>query len=132
MRLALVVVRRGLRRNREAGWLRPKNLARTLSKGSNTAWVSRDIHSNDMTVHGGVKWSTAEPIPVALHDPAMVFGRLIADRIGERGMATPVVRRLSEQEKPARDELVLAVETRLADILERCNVDSYNLYAEAL
>ena len=116
----------------ESHWLTPKNLARSTKKGRNTAWVSRKLGTNDMTLHGAVRWSTSEPISVAVNDPALLFGRLLAERLARLGRDRPAVRRVEEHEIPTRDQLLMAVETDTSDILERCNVDSQNLYAEAL
>lgn len=116
----------------ESHWLTPKNLARTTKKGRNTAWVSRKLGTNDMTLRGSVRWSTSEPVSVAVHDPALLFGRLLAERLSRIGLERPEVRRLDEHEQPPRDELLMAVETDIETVLERCNVDSHNLYAEAL
>lgn len=112
-----------------ADWLRLTNLAKT-NKGKNarnTVWVARDLASNAMTVYGDVRWSTAEPVRVALHDPPMIFAQLLADRLGASSF-----RRVAPDEDAPHDELLLAVETDLAEVLRRCNVDSQNLYAEAL
>jgi len=114
-----------------ADWLKPRNLAKTVNRGRNTAWVARNLASNEMTVYGDIRWSTAEPIPVALRDPAMVFGELLAERLADQGRK-PSVRRVSSDEDPPRDELLLTVETDLEETLRRCNVDSQNMYAEAL
>lgn len=116
----------------EAAWLRPKNLAKTATRGANTSWVARDIHSNAMTIRGSVRWNSTEPVRVALYDPAMVFGTLLADRVAALSQGAPTARRVSPDEAPPKDELILAVETDLPTVLRRCNVDSYNLYAEAL
>jgi len=116
----------------DATWLTPKNIAKTTPRGRNTAWVSRDLRSNDMTLRGAVRRATSEPIEVALHDPALVFGRLLADRLESREGFRREVRRVGAGDAPARDALILAVETDLPRALERCNVDSHNLYAEAL
>ncbi len=113
-------------------WLKPRNMARTVKKGRNTAWVSRNLASNAMTLHGSVRWSTAEPVRVAVHDPALLFGRLLAERLSDLGRERPRVRRPGPSEFPPQDRLLLAVETSAEDAAERCNVDSHNLYAEAL
>jgi len=115
-----------------ADWLTPRNLAKTTKRGRNTAWVARDLASNDMTVYGDVRWSTAEPVRVALRNPSIVFGHLLADRLAAAEADVRPVRRVAPDEDPPRDQLLLAVETDLAEILRRCNVDSHNLYAEAI
>ena len=116
----------------EAVWLTPKNKATTTRRGRNTPWIPRTLGTNDMELRGSVRRATSEPIEVAVHDPAMVLGRLLSDRLAEREGFSRPVRRVRPGETPPRDALILAVETDLPRVLERCNVDSYNLYAEAL
>jgi len=116
----------------EAAWLAPRNLGKTTSRGRNTAWVSRAPRSNDMELRGAIRRATSEPLEVAIHDPAMVFGRLLSAKLAEKEGFERPVRRVGPGETPPRDGLILAVETDLPRVLERCNVDSHNLYAEAL
>jgi D-alanyl-D-alanine carboxypeptidase/D-alanyl-D-alanine-endopeptidase (penicillin-binding protein 4) len=115
-----------------AEWLTPRNLAKTTRRGRNTAWVARDLGSNEMTVYGDVRWSTAEPVRVAVRNPSLVFGQVLAERLAPAGAEPRPARRVAPDEDPPRDALLLAVETDLAETLRRCNVDSHNLYAEAL
>ncbi len=115
-----------------APWLTPANRARSVTKGANTVWVSRALTSNAMTLHGEVRAPMSAPIEVAVHDPAMVFGRIFADRLEAAGLGSPSVRRL-EPEAPAVDAPTIAlVATPLPTALRRCNTDSHNLYAECL
>lgn len=116
----------------EADWLRVRNLGRSVTDGANTLWVSRVLSSNEMTLYGNVRWATREPIKVALHDNPMVFGRLLRDRVAYANLGSPTVRRAEPSEELPEGELVAVVQTPLEVVLERCNVDSHNLYAEAL
>lgn len=115
-----------------APWLTARNLGRTVTTGANTVWVSRPPASNAMTLHGNVRWTTQEPVQVALHDPAMVFGRLLRDRVARAGLGDAQVRRAEPDESLPDAELVALVQTPLQVVLRRSNVDSHNLYAESL
>lgn len=115
-----------------APWLRVRNLGRSVSDGANTLWVSRVLTSNEMTLYGNVRWATREPVEVALHDNAMIFGRLLRDRLESANLGAPTVRRAEPSEELPEGELVAVVQTPLDVVLRRCNVDSHNLYAEAL
>lgn len=116
----------------KAPWLTPQNRARSVSSGANTVWVSRSLTSNDMTLHGEVRAAMTVPIEVAVHDPAMVFARMFADRIEAAGLGSPKVRRLAHDDQPIPATSIAVVATPIETILRRCNTDSHNLYAECL
>ncbi|MFG0305436.1 MAG: D-alanyl-D-alanine carboxypeptidase/D-alanyl-D-alanine-endopeptidase [Phycisphaerales bacterium JB040] len=119
-------------------WLEVHNRARTVSRGSNTVWVSRPDDTNALTVFGDVRYRSE--IPVAVSNPTRFTGRVLATALAERGIAvgpaggTPnaYVRSIGPGEDFAEAEAVAIVRTSIADVLARCNVDSHNLYAEAL
>ncbi|RMH27856.1 MAG: D-alanyl-D-alanine carboxypeptidase/D-alanyl-D-alanine-endopeptidase [Planctomycetota bacterium] len=116
-----------------APWLRVRNRARTVDRGQNTVWVARPATSNEMTVFGALRHTLAEPIPVAVHDPPMVAGRLLADRLARAGLGEPAVRVVRAGDAPpAPGETIAVVRSPISTVLRRCNVDSQNLYAEAL
>ncbi|MHC4976385.1 MAG: D-alanyl-D-alanine carboxypeptidase/D-alanyl-D-alanine endopeptidase [Planctomycetota bacterium] len=115
-----------------AGWLRLANNGRSVNTGANTVWVSRKLGTNTMTLHGNVRWSTSAPIPVAIHEPALMLGRLVQDACEEAGLGAPQVRRARPNEDLPDGEIVAVVRTPMHVVLERCNVDSHNLYAESL
>jgi len=116
----------------DAPWLRVRNLGRSVKSGANTLWVSRVLTSNEMTLHGNVRWATRAPVDVAVHDNSMIFGRLLRDRLQRAGLGEPSVRRAEPNEDLPPGELVAVVQTPMEVVLRRSNVDSYNLYAEAL
>ena len=72
------------------------------------------------------------PVYVTVHDPPHFLGQLLANRLEELGIPVQSI------DRPARDELLPptrtlhAVQTTLPLVLQRCNKDSQNLYAEAL
>lgn len=119
-------------------WIEIQNRSSSVSSGSNTVWVSRPDRRNTMTVYGDVR-RRAE-IPVAIADPSEFAGRVIATALRDNGieLGTPnadpisLVRLATEDEKFDDAEVVAVVRTTLADVLNRCNTDSHNLYAEAL
>jgi D-alanyl-D-alanine carboxypeptidase/D-alanyl-D-alanine-endopeptidase (penicillin-binding protein 4) len=121
-----------------APWIEIKNQSRSVSNGPNTVWISRPDRTNTMTVFGEVR-RRAE-IPVAIANPAEFAGRVIATALQSNGIeigpagSDPVshVRLVGEDEKFEGAETAAVVRTTLADVLNRCNTDSHNLYAEAL
>jgi D-alanyl-D-alanine carboxypeptidase/D-alanyl-D-alanine-endopeptidase (penicillin-binding protein 4) len=115
-----------------APWWAINNQARTTGKGSNSIWVSRQPESNQMTLYGDVRWRAEEPVWVALHDMGTLFGRLLADRLHDAGLGRPDVRRAAGEEDFGGARTIALVETPMEVVLDRCNTDSYNLYAECL
>lgn len=105
------------------------------AKADSTAWISRSPESNDLTFRGVVKGrflDTNDPLEVTFHDPPMLLAKLLAERLAERGVEVAAVGRAAQA--PADDAMVVGpvVRTPIAPLVERCNEDSQNLYAEAL
>jgi len=107
-------------------------LNRAITGRKDTFWVSRKPHTNEFTFLGQVKNRRNAPVHVTLHDPPMFLGHLLGNRLEKVGIPVESI------DRPARDELLPptrtlhAVQTTLPLILQRCNKDSQNLYAEAL
>jgi D-alanyl-D-alanine carboxypeptidase/D-alanyl-D-alanine-endopeptidase (penicillin-binding protein 4) len=126
-----------------APWVTIENKATadTGKKAKQSVWFSRAADSNRFTVHGNVKFASAEPIEVPLNDPPAFFAQLLAHRLRERGVKVGEARTAGAND-PAfvdpssgamRGEPVgVVIETPLRMALERCNTNSQNLYAEAL
>jgi D-alanyl-D-alanine carboxypeptidase/D-alanyl-D-alanine-endopeptidase (penicillin-binding protein 4) len=146
-----------VRKAPDAPWLEMNVTARCAGKSASTTLdVQREPGFNRFTLSGTLVGSIDEPIRCSLTDPALVFGRLLADRLHAAGLdsvATPantptdavpggavapaqrtgIVVRLAEPSEVFNPSKQLAVvRTPLQRVLERCNVDSHNLYAEAL
>ncbi|MBX3365352.1 MAG: D-alanyl-D-alanine carboxypeptidase/D-alanyl-D-alanine-endopeptidase [Phycisphaeraceae bacterium] len=116
--------------------------ARTVTTGRHTAWVRRDMRANRFALLGDVRYPAQAPARVALHDPALFAGQLLADRLASLGVvvgstpggtaAVAQVRLAASDERFDEGRVLAVVTTPLADIVQLCNVDSVNLYAEAL
>lgn len=120
-----------------ASWIEFVIKARTVAKGRNKVWLMRDPTLNRYSVHGAVRYASQAPIEVAVHEPGLLTGQLLADRLAERGVDLGddfrASVRLAEADEDLRDGRVLAiVTTHIKDVLERCNVNSQNLFAESL
>lgn len=113
-----------------APWLDIRNRARSVGKGSQTAWAQRE-EGNRFTLHGDVRYST-DPVEVALSNVPDFMARLLADRMTAAGMAPAAVRLASADEDLSGGRVVHSIKTGLSAVLRRCNVDSYNLYAESM
>jgi D-alanyl-D-alanine carboxypeptidase/D-alanyl-D-alanine-endopeptidase (penicillin-binding protein 4) len=123
--------RPALRTEPSVPWLQISNRARSVKRGQHTPWASRAHETNDITIHGNVRYPD-DPVLVTFHDPPRTFGRMLAERIAERaGKPAPPVR-LATPEEVLVGQPVHVVRTRIETVLERCNTDSHNLYAECL
>ncbi len=99
--------------------------------------ISREGDRNRWRVSGEV--SRPVGAPTAVRDTAIVFGELLAERLEQRGVEIgsahelpgEAVRRIAEGERYDGDP-ILVIKTPIAEVLRRCNTDSYNLHAEAL
>ncbi len=116
----------------DAPWISLANRARSDPKGNNTAWVSRPEPNDNMTLFGIVR--TRCEIEVAIHNPPTFAGRVIAAELSRRGVDIDQrqVRLARPEERFDGLRTLAVVTTPIADVLERVNTDSHNLYAEAL
>lgn len=119
-----------------APWIEVLNKARTIDEGQATIGAIRMGDTTRFSLSGTIRTSLDKPISVTMADPGAIFGRLIADRLAADGLAvpgqTPTVRSASEKDDWTGSREVASVATPLTIALQRCNVDSQNLYAECL
>lgn len=115
-----------------ADWLNIQNRAVTKPAGENTIWAARPDDTNKITVYGNVRWAPEEPVEVTVHEPQLFLGRLLADRLAKAGLPALPVRLAADQDPPTGGRTVAVVKTPIDVVLRRCNVNSHNLYAEAL
>lgn len=118
----------------ESPFLSISNKARTIANGKNSVWLSREPETNRFTLHGDVKYAAQVGVEITIHDPALFAGRLLAERLRSTGvMATPAVRLAGPGDPTSQaGRQVAAVTTPIQEVLNRCNTDSANLYAESL
>lgn len=123
-------------------WITITRLARTVKDGNTEVWLEREpVLGGDtfrFKLHGTVRSALTEPISVTVDQPGLFFGRALAARIARAGLGgdgKPVGVRLATADEAwpeAGRRVVTMVRTPLSVALERCNVDSENLYAESL
>lgn len=111
--------------------------ARTIREGDTKVWIERGGSPWQFKLHGAVRHAPTEAVRVAVKDPATILGRLLADRLAAKAKSAVPAVRMALQEDPvasSRPESLVAavVRTPISVVLERCNVDSDNLYAESL
>lgn len=120
-------------------WLEFANQARTVTTGRQTFWIARPARKNEFILRGDVRSAGVEPARVAFHNPPLFTGQLLASRLSKQGIDIGVdatrgvdAVRLADAEEALSGSTIAIVRTPLSDVLERCNTQSHNLYAEAL
>lgn len=126
-----------------APWIPIQNRGRTVSQGQNTPWLSRESDENKFVLRGDVRYPVSDGIRVPIHNAPDLTGHLLASRLNAKGVTVaagqatadtePTGVRLANADEAFKDARTLAViATPMSEVLERCNADSMNLYAECL
>ncbi len=118
-----------------APWLRVvnKSTARGDKKADQTMWVGRTEDPATFTLNGNIKAVPKEPIAVCVHDMPAFFGRVLGERLRAAGIAVGTVRTAESGDPKFTGQPIAPVfEAPLSAVVERCNTDSQNLYAESL
>lgn len=115
-----------------APWIEIENKAKTIGKGSQRTRLDRTSDDNRFVLAGDLSIATQDR--VTMHEPALFFGKLLADRLSSAGIkvAPSQVRLVSLDERLPAAKAIAVISTPIADVIKRCNNDSHNLYAEAL
>ncbi|MFN9993739.1 MAG: D-alanyl-D-alanine carboxypeptidase/D-alanyl-D-alanine-endopeptidase [Phycisphaerales bacterium] len=124
-------------------WLPIENRARTVTTGQNSPWLSREPAENRFVLRGDVRQALTDGIRVPIHNPPELFGNVFAQNLNAAGVPVaggvpseftkPVgVRMANTGEDFSGGKVIAVVTTPMSHVLERCNADSMNLYAEAL
>ncbi len=123
----------------QASWMTMDNAAEVVRGGQNTVWIARPRPANRFRAFGNVRRGTTARVHVAVHQPQLVFGYLLAERIASRGVRcgsgpdiADAVRLADADEDLTGAEPIAKVRTALTDALVRANTRSQNLYTEAL
>lgn len=120
----------------EVPWIDIENRAKTVNGERNTVSVLRTAEPTRFRFTGEVAVPTAVPIEVAINEPTELFGKLLVDRLRKAGVSVSesagMVRLAKPEEEFQKGRTLAVVNTPIADIVKRCNTDSYNLYAECL
>ena len=118
--------------------------ARTVNTGNNTVWLRRDPKGNRFQMLGDVRSSVTKPVQVTLTDNPLFFGQIFAERLQREGVQIgagpvpgggreqPAVRVVDPADPALAGRTIAIVKTPLKDVIRRCNVESHNLYAEAM
>jgi D-alanyl-D-alanine carboxypeptidase/D-alanyl-D-alanine-endopeptidase (penicillin-binding protein 4) len=113
-------------------WLSIKNLAKSVGKDKrHTAWASRPPNSNDITLHGDVRYASS-PVEITIHNNPNHVARLVAERVAAGSGSTVASRAANPDEDLSGGAILHVVRSALPTVLARCNMESENLYAESL
>ena len=121
-------------------WMRIQSLAKTIaSKGDaqSDVWLDRDKEPYTFRLMGTVRGALTAPIQVTVNEPSLMFAKFLAEKLSHAGLGdphAPPIARLStlDEHLPENGTPLGVVRTPLSVVMERCNVDSDNLYAESL
>ncbi|MBU6414168.1 MAG: D-alanyl-D-alanine carboxypeptidase/D-alanyl-D-alanine-endopeptidase [Planctomycetes bacterium] len=115
-----------------APWIEIENKAKTIGKGPQRTRLDRLGDDNRFILAGDLSIATQDR--VTMHEPAIFFGRLIADRLTTSGtrVTHSQVRLAGTDERFPQTRTIAVISTPISDIVTRSNNDSHNLYAEAL
>jgi serine-type D-Ala-D-Ala carboxypeptidase/endopeptidase (penicillin-binding protein 4) len=137
----------------DAWWLEVENKAQTVAQGNNSVWFARASNANRFTMYGQVRLASRVPIHITAFEVPLLVGQLLAAELPRVGIpvgATPLsgreprrlsrtelqsmlgAVRLAESDEQLNGRPIAIITTHIRDILDRCNSDSQNLYAEAL
>jgi D-alanyl-D-alanine carboxypeptidase/D-alanyl-D-alanine-endopeptidase (penicillin-binding protein 4) len=113
-----------------------------VTGGENAIWLSRQAETNDIVMRGQARMSTEVPVSVTIHDPPMFAATVLAENLSAAGInhtgdihRDRTIRSQMNKAQAAGEKpwVVLGVhETSIAQVMERANKDSMNLYAESL
>lgn len=111
-------------------FLRQVNQA--VTGNSDIFWINRRPHENHMVFGGSLRYRRSIPFEVTIHDPPMLFAKILEGHLVRREMTVGHIRRAQPDEQLPEGKLVGQYFTSLAPILTRVNTDSQNMFAEAL
>ncbi len=122
----------------EVPWFDLQIRAKTVTKGQDTAWIARPKPANVFTLRGNIRYKTEKD--VAIHNPPEFAASLFANALSSRDITVGAedslpetnARLAGDAEIFADTRTIAVITTPLTDVLRRTNMDSYNLYAEAL
>jgi D-alanyl-D-alanine carboxypeptidase/D-alanyl-D-alanine-endopeptidase (penicillin-binding protein 4) len=119
----------------EAPWLSiiNKGTSRKGKSDRNTLWIARSAENGQLTLFGNAKATLESPIAVGLGEPGLFLGQCLSDRLRRRGISVGATRMARADEGAfTGDAIGPVLRTPLSTVITKCNVESENLYAEAL
>ncbi len=127
----------------EAPWIVVKRSLRKVKEGNTELRLDREKDGPySFKLSGTIRYAPDGPVQVTVSESCLMLGRLLADRFIAAGLTAPGLTsetmpvRLATPDEHVGDgpgvQTLATIRTPMTTILERCNVDSDNLYAESL
>ncbi len=122
-----------------APWLEVDAAKATATNGKNSKqslWIGRTDSPLRFTLNGNMKAVPVEPIAVCVHDMPTFFARYVSERMRLAGLNVASAR-IAIAADPAAgavpgDTVGPPITTALTRVVQQCNTESQNLYAESL
>ncbi len=115
----------------EVPWVTLVN--RSISGGADNFIITRKPDTNEFVSSGNVKNRTRNPVWVTIHDPPIFFAQFLAHRMGSAGIPVSQIERVGWEDRlPEGKPLPDLQRSAIGAIVQRCNKDSQNMFAEAL
>ena len=113
---------------------RAKNSSANAKKGqSHAPWIAGKAGADTFQFRGTIKHRSGAPVSVTVQDPPVFMSRLITDRLNDAGISVSQIRRVGETERYEEGTIIEPIiSTPILPLVEHCNEESQNLYAEAL
>ena len=125
-----------------APWLEVDTSKATATSGKNSKqsiWIGRTDSPWRFTLNGNMKAAPVEPIAVCVHDMPTFFARYVSERMRLAGVAVASARVATATDPVtnpngafAGDPIGPPITTALTRVVQQCNTESQNLYAESL
>ncbi|HVZ94468.1 MAG TPA: D-alanyl-D-alanine carboxypeptidase/D-alanyl-D-alanine-endopeptidase [Phycisphaerales bacterium] len=115
-----------------APWIQITNKARCVNEGRHSVWVAPQPNEPNTFILSGDARHANEPVEVCLQNTPNVISRLLEDALNRAGVSPSKVRLADAEETFPGATAIHVVQTPMSRVLDRCNKDSYNLYAECL
>lgn len=110
-----------------------KGTSRTGKNDKNTVWFARTPETGDLTLYGNVKTRLESPILVPVGDPSLFLAQCLAHRLRAAGVTVTAARIAAAADAtPSGKPVGPVLRTPIATVLQHCNGESDNLYAECL
>lgn len=107
--------------------------ANAQGKQKHTPWVAGKAASANFEFRGRVKSGNTVPVAVTIEDPSLFLGQLLADRLQKSGTPVKGIHRMNQPGNPAPATILgPRFQTPIKLVIEQCNEESENLYAESL
>jgi len=110
-----------------------KGTSRTGKNDKNTAWFARTPETGDLTLYGNLKTRLESPILVPVEDPSLFLAQCLAHRLRAAGVTVSAARIATAADAtPSGKPIGPVLRTPITTVLDHCNSESDNLYAECL